>query len=167
MKSNFPLALLLLMCIFSFYSEVNCESFLNFKILANNSLQNPQNHSENNFLLDNAIYVIRNKFGEFNLDIEKDIPYLLNNPKKPLKKHFRIIAVNKKTKKQTLEINSDNIYSIEDKDFHKRIGVINDKGEIGLLDKHKTEENDEFINNNFLWNITPKIIEDDKKKKKT
>ncbi len=166
MKSNFPLTLLLLICIFSFYSEVNCESFLNFKILANNSLQNPQNHSENNFLLDNAIYVIRNKFGEFNLDIEKDIPYLLNNPKKPLKKHFRIIAVNKKTKKQTLEINSDNIYSIEDKDFHKRIGVINDKGEIGLLDKYKTEENDEFINNNFLWNITPKIIEDDKNKKK-
>ena len=63
-----------------------------------------------------------------------------------------------------MEIKSDNIYCIEDKDKHKRIGVINDNGEIGLLDKSKTEKNDEFINENFLWNITPKIIEEDKSK---
>ena len=165
MKSIIQLTLLLLICIFSFFSEVNSEPFLNFETKANNELKNHQNYSENNFLLDNAIYVIRNKNGDLNLDIEKDIPYLLNNPKKPLKKHFRIIAINKKTKKQTLEINSDNIYSIEDKDHHKRIGVINDKGEIGLLDKSKTEKNDEFINDKFLWNITPKLLEDDKSKK--
>ena len=166
MKSNFPQTLLLLICIFSIYSVVKSESFLNFKTLTNNSLQNPQNYSEHNFLLDNAIYVIRNKDGVFNLDIDKDIPYLIYNPRKPLKKHFRIKAVNKNTKKQTLEINSDNIYSIEDKDYHKRIGVINDKGEIGLSNESKTQNDDEFINNNFLWNITPKILEDGKKNRR-
>ena len=161
MKSNVPLTLLLLICLFSFYPEVRSESFLNFKTKTNYLLETP----ENNFLCDNAIYVIRTKNGEKNLDIEKEVPYFLNNPKKPLKKHFRIIAVDKNTKKQTLEINPDNIYCIEDKDHHKRIGVINDKGEIGLLDKSKTENNGEFINNNFLWIITPKIIEEDKNKK--
>ena len=160
MKSNVPLTLLLLICLFSFYPEVSCESFLNFKTKIKYLLETP----ENNFLCDNAIYVIRIKNGAQNLDIEKDVPYFLNNPKRPLKKHFRIIAVDKNTKKQTLEINPDNIYCIEDKDHHKRIGVTNKKGEIGLLDKSSTEKNGEFINNNFLWIITPKIIEDDKNK---
>ena len=164
MKSNISITLLLLICFFSFYPKVNSESFLNFNQKSNLSLENPQNNSENYLLLDNAIYVIRTKDGKENLDINKDIPLFVNNPKQGLKKHFRIISIDNKTKKQTMEIKSDNIYCIEDKDKHKRIGVINDNGEIGLLDKSKTEKNDEFINENFLWNITPKIIEEDKSK---
>ena len=164
MKSNISITLLLLICFFSFYPKVNSESFLNFNQKSNLSLENPQNNSENYLLLDNAIYVIRTKDSKENLDINKDIPLFVNNPKQGLKKHFRIISIDNKTKKQTMEIKSDNIYCIEDKDKHKRIGVINDNGEIGLLDKSKTEKNDEFINENFLWNITPKIIEGDKSK---
>ena len=119
MKSNISITLLLLICFFSFYPKVNSESFLNFNQKSNLSLENPQNNSENYLLLDNAIYVIRTKDGKENLDINKDIPLFVNNPKQGLKKHFRIISIDNKTKKQTMEIKSDNIYCIEDKD--KRI----------------------------------------------
>ena len=162
MKANVEIAFYILFFFFSFNPQVYTEVISNF-ITANTSilLEEPRNYSENNFLLDNAIYVIRIKNGEKNLEINGNIPRFFNNPKFPLKKHFRIIAVDPQTKKQTLDINSDIVYCIEDKDYQKRIGVINDNGEIGLLDKSKTiGNNDEFINNNFLWNITPIILEE-------
>ena len=49
--------------------------------------------------IDNAIYIIRNNNGEKNLDIENNVPTFINNVKKPLKKHFRFISVDKNTKK--------------------------------------------------------------------
>ena len=162
MKANVEIAFYILFFFFSFNPQVYTEVISNFTT-ANTSilLEEPRNYSENNFLLDNAIYVIRIKNGEKNLEINGNIPCFFNNPKFPLKKHFRIIAVDPQTKKQTLDINSDIVYCIEDKDYQKRIGVINDNGEIGLLDKSKTiGNNDEFINNNFLWNITPIILEE-------
>ena len=154
MKTNPYIFLLTLFLISSLYLEINCKSFLQFRteVKKMNSTEN----SEFNLLIDNAIYVIRIKDKSKNLDIENNIPVFLNNPKKTLKKHFRIFAIDKKTKNQTYTINSDNFYCIEDKDFHKRIGV-NNNGEVGLFIKN---DND-FKNERLLWIITPKIIEND------
>ena len=106
--------------------------------------------------IDNAIYVIRNKEGDKNLDLDNNKPTFLNNPKKSLKKHFRFISIDKNTNKPTDIISSDNYYCIEDKDYHKRIGIINQEGEIGLFDAPK--DNSIGINDNCLWKIYPKII---------
>ena len=162
MKANddiiFYLIIFFLFCPQSYTEEISNFTATNTSI----SLEENRNHSEYNFLLDNAIYIIRIKTGEKNLEINRNIPRFFNNPKFPLKKHFRIIAIDPQTKKQTLDINSDIVYCIEDKDYHNRIGVINDNGEIGLLDKSDTiGSNDEFINNNFLWNITPIILNEE------
>ena len=113
--------------------------------------------------IDNAIYVIRNKEGDKNLDLDNNKPTFLNNPKKSLKKHFRFISIDKNTNKPTDIISSDNYYCIEDKDYHKRIGIINQEGEIRLYDAPK--DNSIGINDNCLWKIYPKIIEESDMKK--
>ena len=162
MKANDDIIFYLII-FFLFCPQSDTEEISNFTATNTSiSLEENRNHSEYNFLLDNAIYIIRIKTGEKNLEINRNIPRFFNNPKFPLKKHFRIIAIDPQTKKQTLDINSDIVYCIEDKDYHNRIGVINDNGEIGLLDKSDTiGSNDEFINNNFLWNITPIILNEE------
>ena len=108
--------------------------------------------------MENAIYVIRNKNRDKNLELENNTPVFVNNPKKNLKKHFRIFAIDKDTKKQTYDINPNNLYCIEDKDQHKRIGIINDKGDIGLIPAPNDRK--DFNNNSILWIITPKIFEE-------
>ncbi len=107
----------------------------------------------------NAIYVIRIYNGNKNLDIESNNLKFVNNPKKPLKKHFRIYAINKDTNKPTNEdiINPDDYYCIEDKDQHKRIGITNEQGDIGLY-QPKGKDNLRY-DDNYLWKIFPKIIE--------
>ena len=107
----------------------------------------------------NAIYVIRIYNGNKNLDIESNNLKFVNNPKKPLKKHFRIYAINKDTNMPTDKdtINPDDYYCIEDKDQHKRIGITNEQGDIGLYQpKGKDSLN---YGDNYLWKIFPKIIE--------
>ena len=113
--------------------------------------------------IDNAIYVIRNYNGDKNLDLEKKIPTFLDNPKKPLKKHFRIFAINEKTKKKSDTINPNDYYCIEDKDFHLRLGIINNSGDIGL---QSPRGNDDKIDDNFIWKIIPVLIEKSEEKKK-
>ena len=108
----------------------------------------------NKFNIENAIYVIRNFNGDKNLDIDKDNLVFLNNPKKPLKKHFRIISVKSET---NLPLKDKNLYYyIEDKDFHNRIGIINMNGDIGLK---QPKDNTNKIDDNFLWKIIQAIID--------
>ena len=113
--------------------------------------------------IDNAIYVIRNYNGDKNLDLEKKIPTFLDNPKKPLKKHFRIFAINEKTKKKSDTINPNDYYCIEDKDFHLRLGIINNFGDIGL---QSPRSNNDKIDDNYLWIIIPVLKEKSEEKKK-
>ena len=157
MKENTFVFPLLLLFFFSFYPEINTKSFLHFNLrgMSHNNAEN----SKNDLLLDNAIYVIRNKEGNLNLDIENKLVSFVDNPKKSLKKHFRVIAIDKNTKKQTYTINSDNLYILEDKDYHKRIGITNEKGDIGLFEKQKNES-ELFNNDKIIWNIIPELIEE-------
>jgi len=119
------------------------------------------------FNIDNAIYIIRNFNSDKNLDIERgDNLVFLNNPKKPLKKHFRIISVDGNTNLPSKDINSNVYYCIEDKDYHKRLGVVNMSGNIGLK---QPKENINKIDDNYLWKIFPILIEsqiDNKKYKR-
>ena len=156
MKENTFVFLLLLLFFFSLYPKINTKSFLHFNLrgLSSNNTEN----NTNNLLLDNAIYVIRNKGGNLNLDLENNLLSFVDNPKKFLKKHFRVIAIDKNTKKQTYTIDSDTLYILEDKDHHKRIGVTNGKGDIGFFEKQKNES-DTFKNNKIIWNIIPELIE--------
>ena len=156
MKLNFSISLLLLIYLFSFYPQINAIRFLDF----NNPIEQKENdqNAVNKFLLENAIYLIRNKEGSRNLDIEINNLYFINNPKKSLKKHFRIIVVDKNTRMQTYTINSDNLYCIEDKDYHKRLIVSNDNGKVDLIEKPKDSDKEVFKDDKLLWIITHKII---------
>ena len=156
MKLNFSISLLLLIYLFSFYPQINAKRFLDF----NNILEQNDNtqNTVNNFLLENAIYMIRNKEGSRNLDIEINNLYFINNPKKSLKKHFRIIVVDKNTRMQTYRINSDNLYCIEDKDYHKRLIVNKDNGKVELIEKPKNSSVEVFKDDKLLWKINYKII---------
>ena len=51
-----------------------------------------------------------------------------------MKKHFYLYAINKDINKPTNSdiINEDDYFCIEDKDQHKRIGITNQQGDIGL-----------------------------------
>ena len=118
--------------------------------------------SENELILQqkqliNAIYIIRNKDGDKNLDIDKNALTFLNNPKKYLKKHFRIIRIDKNTNMPSKAMNSDDYFCIEDKDQHKRIGISNQAGDIKLFDPQK--DNNIGMDDNLLWKIYPKIFE--------
>ena len=156
MKLNFSISLLLLIYFFSFYPQTNAIRFLDF----NNPFEQKENEQKavSKILLENAIYLIRNKEGSRNLDIEINNLYFINNPKKSLKKHFRIIVVDKNTRMQTYTINSDNLYCIEDKDFHKRLIVNSDNGKIELIEKPKDSDKEVFKDDKLLWIITHKII---------
>ena len=90
--------------------------------------------------------------------------HFLDNPKKPLKKHFRFISVDKNTNRPTNIINSDNYFCIEDKDFHRRIGITNLEGDIGFYPA-PNDDNNNGVNDNCLWKIVPKIFEENGVKK--
>ena len=108
----------------------------------------------------NAIYVIRNYNGDKNLNIEGNTPTFLSYPRTYLKKNFRIYAVNKNTNKISKNdiLNSDDYFCIEDKENHQRIGIKNQFGEISLFQISKNP--DDSIDDNCLWKIFPKIIEE-------
>ena len=120
----------------------------------NSNLRKQDSLDINKYNIENAIYIIRNFNSDKNLDLDKNALVFLNNPKKPLKKHFRIFSVEPET---FLPLKDKNLYyCIEDKDFHKRIGIINMNGDIGLKppigDTNK-------IDDNFLWKIIQVFID--------
>ena len=118
----------------------------------NSNLKKEDSLELQKYNIENAIYVIRNFNGDKNLDIDKNHLIFLNNPKKPLKKHFRIFSVETET---FLPLKDKNLYyCIEDKDFHKRIGIINMNGEIGLKPPKVNK-----IDDNFLWKIVQIFID--------
>ena len=118
----------------------------------NSNLRKEDSLELQKFNIENAIYVIRNFNGDKNLDLDKNALVFLNNPKKPLKKHFRIFSVEQET---NLPLKDKNLYyGIEDKDFHKRIGIINMNGEIGLKPPKANK-----IDDNFLWKIVQIFID--------
>ena len=120
----------------------------------NSNLRKQDSLDINKFTIDNAIYIIRNFNGDKNLDLDKNNLVFLNNPKKPLKKHFRIFSVKPDT---FLPLKDKNLYyCIEDKDFHKRIGVINMNGDIGLKPPIGVANK---IDDNFLWKIIQIFID--------
>ena len=137
------------------YSKKNIKSFLYTK----GRISDDEKFKEEN-KIDNAIYVIRNFKGDKNLDIENDIPTLLNNKKKLLKKHFRIIAINKNTKKPSNIIYTDNYYCIEDKDKHNRLGIKNMDGDIKLQSPPSSENIFSMqVDDKYLWKISPILLE--------
>ena len=155
--------ILLFLILFQFFNIINSNNNFNTILLSekDEDIENEKILKEKQ--IDNAIYIIRNKNGNLNLDIEGSIPIFLDNPKKPLKKHFRFISIDKNTNRPTNIINSDNYYCIEDKDFHKRIGITSQKGEIGLYPAPNNDNNG--VNDNCLWKIVPKIIIEENIKK--
>ena len=157
MSKNTIIILLILYSISFFNFTFSQENFNSIFLSEKEEiLENSQIINETQIV--NAIYIIRNYNGERNLDIEGNTPTFLNNPKKPLKKHFRFISIDINTRKPSNIINSDDYFCIEDKDHHKRIGVTNMQGQIGLFQSEK--ENEFIIDDNCLWKIFPKIIEE-------
>ena len=154
---NLYLIFLYLFLFLTVNSQDNYYSFLSEKeeILENSQILEQKQ-------IDNAIYIIRNYEGDKNLDIENNLPNFINNPKKSLKKHFRFISIDKKTKRFSMIINSDNYYCIEDKDNHKRIGITNQRGDLGFYSQ--IDYNTKIPEDNSLWNIFP-IIKEEKKGK--
>ena len=155
-NTNITLLSIIILIFFNkIYSKININSnYLSEK----EEIHNQSNIINNNQII-NSIYVIRNYVGDKNLDIEKNVLTFLDNPKKPLKKHFRIYAVDKNTNKpknnETIDI--EDYYCIEDKDYHKRIGIKNKQGDIELYEPKGS--NNIGIGDNYLWKIFPKIIE--------
>ena len=163
MSKNIINLFLILFYLFPFFS------FVYSKDDYNSFLSKKEEISENSKIIeqrriDNAIYVIRNYDGDKNLDIDTNIPIFINNPKKNLKKHFRLISIDKNTNKPSSAINSDNYYCIEDKDNHKRIGITNQQGVLGFYPP--IDYNQNGVEDNCLWKIIPKIIEEKIDKRK-
>ena len=155
-NTNIILLNLIILTFFNYiYSKNNINSYLLSE--KEEKLDETDIIKENQII--NAIYVIRIYNGNKNLDIESNNLKFVNNPKKPLKKHFRIYAINKDTNMPTDKdtINPDDYYCIEDKDQHKRIGITNEQGDIGLY-QPKGKDNLRY-DDNYLWKIFPKIIE--------
>ena len=149
--------ILLFLLFFQHFNKINSNDNFNSFLISKKieEIENEKIMKEK--LIDNAIYIIRNKNGDLNLDIEGgNTPTFLDNPKKALKKHFRFISVDKNTNRPTDIITSDNYYCIEDKDNHKRIGITNLDGEIGLYPAPNNSNNG--ISDNCLWKIYPIII---------
>ena len=162
MKINISFFLILIFFL-SFFPGVKLNSFLHYNFIE--KLSDKEENSEKKFLIENAVYVIRNKIGEKNLEITDTIPYFINNKKKNLKKQFRILAIDKETRKQTFSLNNDNLYCIEDKDRFLRIGLDNDKREIKLFNAPKDKKNEIFNDDNILWRIIPITFEEKYKDK--
>ena len=158
--SKYDNIILIILFIISFFNSIYSQNNINSFFLSQKEERLEQSKILKENLIDNAIYVIRNYEGDKNLDIEENIPKFLNNPKKPLKKHFRIYAVDKNTSRISDKdiINSDNYYLIEDKDFHNRIGIMNQQGIISLF--QEPQDINIGVNDNCLWKIFPKIIEE-------
>ena len=156
--------ILLFLILFQFFNITNSNNNVNSFLLSKKVEETENEKILKEKQIDNAIYIIRNKNGELNLDIEGgSTPTFLDNPKKFLKKHFRFISVDKNSNRPTSIINSDNFYCIEDKDSHQRIGIISQGGEIGLYPAPNNNNNG--VNDNCLWKIYPKIIEESDMKK--
>ena len=151
--------IIIILYIISFFNTIYSQNNINSYFLSQKEEILEQSKIIKENLIDNAIYVIRNYEGDKNLDIEGNILTFLDKPKRPLKKHFRIYAVDKNTSRISDKdiINSDNYYLIEDKDFHNRIGIMNPQGIISLF--QAPQEINVGINDNCLWKIFPKIIE--------
>ena len=162
MKINISFFLILIFFL-SFFPGVKLNSFLHYNFIE--KLSDKEENSEKKFLIENAVYVIRNKIGEKNLEITDTIPYFINNKKKSLKKQFRIFAIDKETRKQTFSLNNDNLYCIEDKDRFLRIGLDNDKREIKLFNAPNDKKNEIFNDDNILWSIIPITFEEKYKDK--
>ena len=157
--------ILLFLILFQFFNITNSNNNVNSFLLSKKVEETENEKILKEKQIDNAIYIIRNKNGELNLDIEGgSTPTFLDNPKKFLKKHFRFISVDKNSNRPTSIINSDNFYCIEDKDSHQRIGIISQGGEIGLYPAPNNNNNN-GVNDNCLWKIYPKIIEESDMKK--
>ena len=156
MSKNTIIILLILYSISFFNFTFSQENFNSIFLSEKEEiLENSQLINETQIV--NAIYIIRNYNGERNLDIEGNTPTFLNNPKKPLKKHFRFISIDINTRKPSNIINSDDYFCIEDKDQHKRIGITNQQGDIGL---YQPKGNNNFgFDDKYLWKIIPKIID--------
>ena len=66
---------------------------INFFICQN--IENIHNINNENFSIENAVYIIRNRKGDLNLEIQNNsYPIFLNILKKPLKKNFLIAKEN-------------------------------------------------------------------------
>ena len=135
-------------------SEVN--SRLNFKSKNKNNegnernnrdAQEPKMDSELKRFKSHEVYLVNSKNATLTKSTEN---------KKPLKKHFRIILVDGDTNLPSKNNSSNIYYCIEDKDFHKRIGVINMEGGLGLK---QSNDNTNKIDDNFLWKIIPIFID--------
>ena len=161
MKENILTFLLLSLYLISFIPKFKAEPFLDHKtkLKLNTFIEKPTK-IDNSLLLDDAIYIIRNKDGNQNLDIEDNLLFFVDYPKKELKRYFRIFTIDKRGKNKIHTKISNNLYCIEDKDNYKRIGVLNDEGDIGLFEKQEGDIDNGYNNDQILWNIIPKLFEE-------
>ena len=120
---------------------------INFFICQN--IENIHNINNENFSIENAVYIIRNRKGDLNLEIQNNsYPIFLNILKKPLKKNFLI------AKENTGIINeTTNFFYIIDEDSNNRLSIT----------KENSLNFSSPINNDLsLWNIIPKINSENK-----
>ncbi len=100
--------------------------------------------NEQNFSIKNALYIIRNIEGNLNLDFNTTIEF--TNTKSDLKKNFELLKDNN---------NSEIFYLIKDREKNVFLSA-EQKG------YHLTIYSNEIDISYALWNITPKINEENK-----
>ena len=119
----------------------NIYFFLCQTILTTNNINNED------ISIQNAVYIIRNKEGDKNLDFENDgYPIFLNEKKKLLKNNFLLIKENNNEENIN---NTNNYYYIQDNISNNKIGITNQN----LIKRLNVVVNKDIL----LWNIIPKI----------
>ena len=110
--------------------------------------------NQKNFTLKNAVYIIRNREGNINLELNPEIKFTYSP--NPVKQNFEIIE-NKN------ENNSDIFYFIKDNDRNLFLSAQENSDNLILNNNGESNQNDSNIDINYsLWNITPKINKDNK-----
>ena len=103
-------------------------------------------NSENNFIQNNTIYIIRTRNGDKNLEFKDDnSPIFLNDLNNSIKQKFLLILENENINK------SENYYYIQDNESKNKIGSTKWKV-IKKLSFELNEDNKDLM----LWNIIPK-----------
>ena len=111
--------------------------------------------NQKNFTLKNAVYIIRNREGNINLELNPEIKFTYSP--NPVKQNFEIIE-NKNENN-----NSDIFYFIKDNDRNLFLSAQENSDNLILNNIGESNQKDSNIDMNYsLWNITPKINKDNK-----
>ena len=103
--------------------------------------------NNNDFSIKNAVYIIRNRDGNLNLEYDDKYPYFVNKDKKELKQNYLLMKDNNEN-----SINDDYFYIIVSGNIY-----LSASNESNYVQKNSNMDKDYS-----LWKIIPKINEDNK-----